>query len=83
MGAHLKRPIAFGQLQISVNELNTCMQVWNFASGYHSKIEFDAQEFGQFQDFGQTLEQLFFLFAHQNDCRIIGFESSTNVGKIS
>jgi hypothetical protein len=79
MGTHLERQIAFGRLQIDMNELKTCAQMWNFASGYHTIIEFNADEFGQLQDFGQTLEQLFFLFAHQNGCKVVGFDSSTKV----
>jgi hypothetical protein len=79
MTVHLEHSIAFGQLQIDANEQEACIQIWNFASG--SKAELTVQGFGAFQDFGQTLEQLFFLFAHQSGCRIVGFESSTNVSK--
>lgn len=83
MCAHLRRNLAFGRLQIEIDECNASIHIWNFMSGYHVAFVLDIKQFGRFQDYGVTLEHVFFFFSANEKCRIVGFNSSNNVGSRS
>lgn len=71
--------LAFGRLEVYVDCLNTRVNIWNHASGYQLEFCLTVEQFGSYQEYGQTLEQVLFLFEQQNGCKVVGFDSRTKV----